>query len=256
MNPVIKSPHLTPDELIFIKRRETLVWWWPRIGAGLFTVLAALFVFLLRKSPLLVRPDQVWTGLGNGLLEPVTVQLLAAMLPVVVLGWIGTIVLIIMYTFVGVANERKLLGFIRRVRGKLNGGDRPLSFDHLSLDHIVLTVQNIETSVRFYCDVLRMRKEVFGINRTALHFGTQKINLHELGREVSPHASYPVTGSADFCLLTDEPLETVMARVAGFGIDIIEGPVEESGARGPMQSLYMRDPDGNLVEVARLHDAD
>jgi catechol 2,3-dioxygenase-like lactoylglutathione lyase family enzyme len=120
-----------------------------------------------------------------------------------------------------------------------------------SLDHLVLTVRDGAATRRFYVDGLGMRwTELEG--RHALHFGSQKINLHYAGREFEPKATHPVPGSGDLCLLTDEPLEAVQARLAGLGFPVIEGPVERTGAVGKLLSLYFRDPDGNLIEVSRL----
>lgn len=120
-----------------------------------------------------------------------------------------------------------------------------------SLDHLVLTVRDMEATLHFYCDVMGMKKEVFGPGRIALRFGSQKINLHEAGREVPPHADRPVPGSADLCLLTDMPIDEAMEYVRGKGIGIIEGPVERTGATGPVLSFYVRDPDRNLIEISR-----
>lgn len=120
------------------------------------------------------------------------------------------------------------------------------------LDHLVLTVSNIEQTVNFYTSVLGMKKEVFGNNRVALVFGQQKINLHQAGHEFEPKSNYPVPGSADLCFINRTPLEEAMEEVRNNGIDIIEGPVKRTGATGPIQSFYIRDPDLNLVEIATL----
>jgi catechol 2,3-dioxygenase-like lactoylglutathione lyase family enzyme len=119
------------------------------------------------------------------------------------------------------------------------------------LDHLVLTVRDLGATVRFYVDGLGMRLEEFGEGRQALHFGAQKINLHLAGREFEPKATLPTPGSADLCLLTDRPLAEIGARLASLGCPIIEGPVERTGATGPIVSIYTRDPDGNLIEIAR-----
>ena len=119
-----------------------------------------------------------------------------------------------------------------------------------SIDHIVLTVKDIETSVTFYTSVLGMKMKMFGQERVALFFGNQKINLHKTGEEVSPHAQQPVSGSADICLLTNTPLEIAMKEVESHHVKILKGPVKRSGARGEMYSFYIRDPDGNLIEIA------
>ena len=118
------------------------------------------------------------------------------------------------------------------------------------IDHIVLTVQNIDTSVRFYESVLGMTKVVFGEGRIALEFGNQKINLHQIGNEFEPKAKVPKPGSEDLCLIAENRLEEAMAHVRGAGVDILEGPVQRTGAIGLMSSFYFRDPDGNLIEVA------
>ena len=119
------------------------------------------------------------------------------------------------------------------------------------LDHPVLTVADLDATVRFYRDGLGMRLETFGAGRKALHFGAQKINLHIAGKEFEPKAANPTPGAADLCFLTDQPLAAVGDRLAALGHPIIEGPVERSGATGPISSLYARDPDGNLIEIAR-----
>ena len=119
------------------------------------------------------------------------------------------------------------------------------------IDHIVLTVADVEATIRFYSDVLGMRAVTFGDGRRALAFGGQKINLHQAGREFEPKAAHPTPGSADLCFITRTPLGEVMRHLSGCGVDVIEGPVERTGALGPMQSVYFRDPDGNLVEVSR-----
>lgn len=117
-------------------------------------------------------------------------------------------------------------------------------------DHFVLTVRDMQNSIAFYCDGLGMTLERFGEGRIALRFGPHKINLHQAGNELAPHALPPTPGSADFCLLTDLPLVEVAAHLAQRGIAILEGPVPPTGARGPIQSLYLRDLDQNLVEIA------
>ena len=117
-------------------------------------------------------------------------------------------------------------------------------------DHLVLTVASIDDTVRFYCDGLGMKLVHFGGGRTALAFGQQKFNLHEKGAEFEPKALRPTPGSADFCLITRKPLTDIAKSLESVGAGIEEGPVERTGARGPILSVYVRDPDGNLVEIS------
>ncbi|EKF74533.1 glyoxalase [Alcanivorax hongdengensis A-11-3] len=119
-----------------------------------------------------------------------------------------------------------------------------------SLDHIVLTVRSIEDTVRFYTEVLGMEQEIFGAGRVALNFGAQKINLHESGKEFEPKANSPTPGSADVCFITDLPISEAYDRVSEKSVCIIEGIVSRTGAVGPIQSFYFRDPDHNLIEVS------
>ena len=118
------------------------------------------------------------------------------------------------------------------------------------IDHIVLTVRDIDATCSFYSRVLGMSVTTFGGGRKALAFGGQKINLHQAGREFEPKAQAPTPGSADFCLIAAVPLQAVIAHLANCGVAIIEGPVPKTGARGPIRSVYFRDPDLNLVEVS------
>ena len=118
------------------------------------------------------------------------------------------------------------------------------------IDHFVLTVASIEATCAFYSDVLGMEVVTFAGGRRALSFGAQKINLHEVGREFEPKAARPTAGSGDFCLIADTPLEEVIAHLQARGIAIEEGPVNRTGATGPIRSVYFRDPDDNLVEIA------
>ncbi len=119
-----------------------------------------------------------------------------------------------------------------------------------SIDHLVLTVKNIDETVRFYTVILGMDKEVFGEGRVALKFGLQKINLHQLGNEFEPKAKYPTPGSADLCFITNLPIQDALDRVAEKGVNIIEGIVDRTGAMGLIRSFYFRDPDNNLIEVS------
>ncbi len=118
------------------------------------------------------------------------------------------------------------------------------------LDHLVLTVRNIDSTVSFYVKVLGMEKQVFGDGRVALKFGSQKINLHEAGKELEPRAHNPLPGSADLCFITEMDLESAMEHVGRCGVEIVEGPVSRTGANGPVVSFYLRDPDMNLIEIS------
>ena len=118
------------------------------------------------------------------------------------------------------------------------------------LDHFVLTVADIDRTMRFYEQVLGMEPVDFGSGRRALAFGTSKINLHQAGHEFTPHAASPVPGSADVCLVTAVPLAQVLAHLTAHGVAVEEGPVARTGAVGPITSVYLRDPDGNLIEIS------
>jgi catechol 2,3-dioxygenase-like lactoylglutathione lyase family enzyme len=118
------------------------------------------------------------------------------------------------------------------------------------LDHFVLTVASIEQTYDFYARVLGMEVTTFGAGRRALLFGQQKINLHQAGREFEPKARVPTPGSADFCLIAFTPLEDVVRHLQQLDVPIEEGPVERTGSAGPILSVYIRDPDGNLVEIS------
>ena len=119
------------------------------------------------------------------------------------------------------------------------------------IDHIVLTVADIERSVAFYARVLGMQAVSFGNGRRALQFGQQKINLQTLGMEPRNHAA---VGAGDVCLITDWPTARVLAHLTAEGVPVLEGPVTKSGAQGPIESVYFNDPDGNLIEVSRYPD--
>jgi len=119
-----------------------------------------------------------------------------------------------------------------------------------ALDHLVLTVADADAAIAFYTRALGMQEVTFGTGRKALAFGTQKINLHVAGREIEPKAEKPTPGSADLCFLTSTPVERFQAHLAAQGIAVIEGPVMRTGAQGPIRSIYVRDPDRNLIEIA------
>lgn len=119
-----------------------------------------------------------------------------------------------------------------------------------ALDHVVFTVADIDRTCEFYARVLGMQATTFGGGRKALTFGRQKINLHQHGKEFEPKAQAPTPGSADLCFITTVPLTDVMAHLAACGVELITGPVDRTGARGPIVSVYFRDPDGNLIEVS------
>jgi len=118
------------------------------------------------------------------------------------------------------------------------------------LDHLVMTVHDIEATCDFYSRVLGMKVVTFGDSRKALAFGDQKINLHQFGREFSPHAKYPSPGSADLCFLTDRNMGQIVEHLLENRVRIIDGPVQRTGAKGHIVSVYIRDPDGSLVEIA------
>lgn len=119
------------------------------------------------------------------------------------------------------------------------------------LDHLVLTVVDIARTVDFYQRVLGMRHETFGQGRSALVFGQQKFNLHQAGREFEPKAARPTPGSIDLCLISQWSIDKVLQHLAAQGVAVEEGPVARTGALGPIESVYFRDPDGNLIEVSR-----
>jgi catechol 2,3-dioxygenase-like lactoylglutathione lyase family enzyme len=118
------------------------------------------------------------------------------------------------------------------------------------LDHFVLTVASIERTSAFYSRVLGMEVRSFGQGRVALHYGRQKINLHEVGHVLDANVRHATPGSADFCLLTDTPLEQALAHLHACGVQVIEGPVNRTGAVHGLKSIYFYDPDENLVEIA------
>ena len=122
------------------------------------------------------------------------------------------------------------------------------------LDHFVLTVEDIQRTCDFYSRVLGMQTIHFGDNRKALVFGSQKINLHEKGREFEPKALQPTPGSADLCFISKEQMPEILDHLRGEGIAIEEGPVSRTGALGSIISVYFRDPDQNLIEVSNYQD--
>ena len=118
------------------------------------------------------------------------------------------------------------------------------------IDHIVLTVFDIERTLDFYSRVLGMEPVSFAGGRRGLAFGRQKLNLHQAGREFEPKAQHPTPGSADLCLIAAGPLDDAVAHLRACGVAIVEGPVARTGATGPIRSVYLRDPDANLIEVS------
>jgi catechol 2,3-dioxygenase-like lactoylglutathione lyase family enzyme len=120
----------------------------------------------------------------------------------------------------------------------------------VGLDHLVLTVRDLGRTVDFYQGVLGMSVSAFDHGRLALKFGSQKINLHEAGKEFSPYAAHPTPGSADLCFVTDTPIAGWVDHLAALEVPLVQGPVSRTGALGPMTSVYIRDPDRNLVEIS------
>ena len=123
-----------------------------------------------------------------------------------------------------------------------------LTISHI--DHIVLTVKDIPVTLEFYARVLGMYAIQYADERVALTFGNQKINLHEVGKEVKPNANKTTPGSADLCLMTKVDLDDAMKYVRKCDVEIIEGPVKKTGAQGKLLSFYIRDPDLNLIEIS------
>jgi catechol 2,3-dioxygenase-like lactoylglutathione lyase family enzyme len=119
-----------------------------------------------------------------------------------------------------------------------------------AIDHLVLTVRDLDATTAFYTRVLGMQEITFGEGRRALSFGAQKINLHQAGREYEPKAAVPTPGSADLCVLTATAPAAVLAHLHACGVEVVEGPVLRTGARGRIVSVYCRDPDGNLLEIS------
>ena len=119
-----------------------------------------------------------------------------------------------------------------------------------SLDHLVITAADPAATVRFYTRVLGMTEQTFGSGRTALLFGRSKINVHQAGHEFEPKADVPTPGSADLCFLVSTPIADVVEQLHAAEVPIVEGPVTRTGATGPILSVYVRDPDGNLIELS------
>ena len=123
-----------------------------------------------------------------------------------------------------------------------------------SLDHLVLTTRDLDLCISFYVSILGMSVRSFdatdGTTRYAIYFGAQKINLHKSGEEYKPHATHPMFGTADLCFLSDIPLSEWLTHLEKHNIALLDGPMERSGATGPIRSLYIRDPDGNLIEIS------
>ncbi len=118
------------------------------------------------------------------------------------------------------------------------------------IDHLVLTVKDIPRTLKFYVAGLGMKKVIFANNRIALKFGDSKINLHESGKEFKPHAQNAKAGSADLCFINNDSLDNTIKHLKQHEINIIEGPILRTGALGPINSIYVRDPDGNLIEIS------
>ncbi|MBX2864807.1 MAG: VOC family protein [Leptolyngbyaceae cyanobacterium MAG.088] len=119
-----------------------------------------------------------------------------------------------------------------------------------SIDHIVMTVNNIDVTCEFYARTLGIDIITFGKGRKALSFGTQKLNLHQVGQEFEPKAHRPTPGSIDLCLITETPIDQVLEHLAAVNVDALEGPIQRTGATGAIISVYFRDPDQNLIEVS------
>ena len=119
-----------------------------------------------------------------------------------------------------------------------------------SIDHIVITCSDIEKTIAFYTFTLGMKVHCFGNNRYALRFGDQKINLHQAGKELEPKAKLPTPGSVDICFITELPITEVKEYLESSGINILVGPVEKAGALGKIDSIYIHDPDKNLIEIS------
>lgn len=120
------------------------------------------------------------------------------------------------------------------------------------IDHFVITVKSVEETCQWYQRVLGMRVDTFGDNRTALKFGESKINLHQLGNEHEPKAQHSACGTGDFCLITETPIVEVMKHLTEENVEIEAGPAEKTGANNKLLSVYIRDPDKNLIEISNI----
>jgi len=118
------------------------------------------------------------------------------------------------------------------------------------IDHLVLTTSDIEQTINFYTTILGMELISVEGGRKSLRFGTQKINLHEAGQEISPHAKHPLPGSTDLCFITETSIQQVVEHLHSSGITLLEGPTKRIGTTGPLLSIYIQDPDGNLLELS------
>ena len=123
------------------------------------------------------------------------------------------------------------------------------------LDHLVLNVSDIRATCRFYQRVLGMTPFTFGNGRTALSFGNRKINLYEVGQRYSPQPDKPLSGTAELCFLSRTPVVELLDHLKANNVSVEEGPVRREGALGPITSVYFRDPDGNMIEVANYTEA-
>ncbi len=121
-----------------------------------------------------------------------------------------------------------------------------------SLDHLVITASDLQATVDFYTSVLGMEHVAFGNGLHAVRFGSQKFNIHDAATDVAPKAHNIVPGAADFCLISATPVSQVIRHLQKCGVAVEEGPVRRSGAVGTLESVYFRDPDGNLVEVSNV----
>jgi len=140
--------------------------------------------------------------------------------------------------------------FLYIARHPFKGGEMQID----AIDHVVLTVRSIPATCAFYSRVLGMEVITFGAGRSALAFGQQKFNLHELGSKFEPKAAHPTAGAIDICLLTRMPIEQIIEHLRLANVEVIEGPVRRTGAKGPIISVYFRDPDLNLIEVSNYVD--